>query len=62
MSNKSRAVATRAGKRNKVKTERQKGDQAVRDAVNAMHAEMAEAAAEAAKDDQDELEGDDAND
>ena len=64
MSNKGRAIATRAEKHNGVKKERQRGDKAVRDAMNAMHAEAAEEAAEVATNDQDGKpeDGDDAGD
>ena len=50
MSRQGQAAATRAIKRNNTKRERQNGDKIVRDAVDAMHAEMAEAA-ETAKSD-----------
>ncbi len=64
MSNQSRAVKARRKKHNGVKKERQKGDKAVRDAVDAMHAEAMAAATEAAKNDQGDKpeDGDDAGD
>lgn len=52
MSNQSRAAAARAEKRKGVKKVRQSGAKAVRDAVDAMHAEKVEIAAGAAKNDQ----------
>lgn len=63
MSNRSRAAAARTEKRNNGKKVRQLGAKTVRDAVDAMHADKAEAAAEAVKNDQDDKPetGDDAD-
>lgn len=49
MSNKSKSAAVRAAKRNSSKKTRQQGDKIVRDAVQALHAEKAIDAAEAAE-------------
>ena len=57
MSDRGRAAAARAMKRNESKRTRQEGGKAVRDAIHAMNVEAAEAAErDVAEDDSDEFE------